>query len=414
MHRHQLPNRAAAVLAASLLCVSAAPMARAQWNATILNPASGIGSVATGDWGGTQGGWVSTISGEHACLWTGSSDSIVDLHPPESGPYTSGINALFGDLQGGYASRTESGQVVTHGYLWQGTLDSRLDLHPGNIPGVLPPLSNSAITAMAEEWQAGYVALGVGGALHASVWHGSAESWIDLHPASSSWPSSAILGMTVEQQAGIVRLNSLTHACAWSGTVESWVDLHPAGASASWAGAVANGHEFGWAAFGGVPHAGSWTGSAASWVDLNPPSATSSLINGAFGHEQVGSAVVGGRTRACAWSGTPASCVDLDSIVPPSDRQGSVATGIWGDLRFTYVVGYLLPSPGGGPERRQAVLWTRCRADFSADGVLNSGDFFDFLTAFFLNVPAADFNGDSSVTSQDFFDFVGVFLTGCA
>jgi len=54
-----------------------------------------------------------------------------------------------------------------------------------------------------------------------------------------------------------------------------------------------------------------------------------------------------------------------------------------------------------------------CPADFNADGLLNSQDFFDFLVAFFASAPDADFNADGFVNSQDFFDFVAAFFAGC-
>jgi hypothetical protein len=49
--------------------------------------------------------------------------------------------------------------------------------------------------------------------------------------------------------------------------------------------------------------------------------------------------------------------------------------------------------------------------DFNADLVINSQDFFDFLTAFFAG--AADFNSDGVTNSQDSFDFLNAFFTGC-
>jgi hypothetical protein len=56
---------------------------------------------------------------------------------------------------------------------------------------------------------------------------------------------------------------------------------------------------------------------------------------------------------------------------------------------------------------------SRCAADFNNDGVVNSQDFFDFLSAFFAGTPSADFNGDGTINSQDFFDFLTAFFAGC-
>jgi hypothetical protein len=54
-----------------------------------------------------------------------------------------------------------------------------------------------------------------------------------------------------------------------------------------------------------------------------------------------------------------------------------------------------------------------CAADFNQDGLANSQDYFDFLTAFFAQSPAADFNHDGVVNSQDYFDFLTAFFAGC-
>lgn len=56
---------------------------------------------------------------------------------------------------------------------------------------------------------------------------------------------------------------------------------------------------------------------------------------------------------------------------------------------------------------------TECRADVNNDGLVNSEDFFHFLTPFFAGDPSADFNGDTVVNSQDFFEFMSAFFAGC-
>lgn len=56
---------------------------------------------------------------------------------------------------------------------------------------------------------------------------------------------------------------------------------------------------------------------------------------------------------------------------------------------------------------------TICDADFDCDGYVDSRDFFQFLTSFFMGAPDSDFNHDGIYNSQDFFDFLADFFVGC-
>ena len=52
-----------------------------------------------------------------------------------------------------------------------------------------------------------------------------------------------------------------------------------------------------------------------------------------------------------------------------------------------------------------------CRVDWNADHMLNSQDFFAFLTDFFAS--EADFNASGRTDSEDLFDFLTAFFVGC-
>ncbi|MBC7773645.1 MAG: hypothetical protein H7210_14215 [Pyrinomonadaceae bacterium] len=54
-----------------------------------------------------------------------------------------------------------------------------------------------------------------------------------------------------------------------------------------------------------------------------------------------------------------------------------------------------------------------CPCDITRDNIVNSQDYFGYISAFFAEDAAADLDGSGIITSQDYFEFVACFFTGC-
>jgi len=138
---------------------------------------------------------------------------------------------------------------------------------------------------------------------HASLWSGSAESFIDLDPGIGQ--GSSVRGVGGGLQVGLVyRPNSENHAALWRGTADSYIDLNPPGWVMSQANATDGQRQGGWVADDPSQLlAALWSGTPESLVTLNPAGANNSSITSMNGDVQGGFAGFGTTVHAGFWRG---------------------------------------------------------------------------------------------------------------
>lgn len=339
--------------------------------------------------------------------------TAVNLHP------SGGFGGKAWGAQGGQQAGVAFVDGNYRASLWSGTAASWLNLNP-------TVASASEAYGMGGGQQVGRIT--VGGGYQASLWSGTAASWVGLHPISAI--SSEAHATDGVQQVGWVRdAVSIYRASLWTGSSGSLVDLHPAGAIYSEARGVDGGQQVGFASLGGAYHACLWTGSAASMVDLTPVGATSALAYAVHDGQQVGQALfefdfIG---RASLWSGSADTWVNLHPF--PGDGN-SIAFGVYGGKQ----VGAVSWSGGGsGPHASvwsgTAASWVDLQAflpaeftDSVARGIsggagftyvvgyaYNSVTFRDEPVMWLMGPPPcpADVNGDATVNVDDLLAVIG-------
>ncbi len=400
-------RRAHALMPLALVCVVLSTSARAQWTVSSLHPSIASSSQLLHGSGEQQVGILYQQGRSYqACLWRGTADSWVSLHPPRTGIYSpSSLIATDGEWQVGNVS-TANGN---HAFLWHGTAASARDLNPTG--------STSSVAVSMTSWgggqQVGYAQ--VSADYHAFLWRGTAASAVDLNPLGARY--SQAWGADGGQQVGFTVVGSSFHACLWNGTAATWVDLNPAGIDESFAYATNGAQQGGNSrlALTVINRACMWSGTSESFVDLHPDAhASRSSVLDMNALEQVGWAEVGGEEHACIWNGTAGSWFDLHTILP-GRFQSSRATGIVGEGDSVTITGwgYNLVA-----RRGEALLWTRmqprpCPADFNRDGFLDFFDYAEFVNAFESSEAEADFNDDGFVDLFDYIAFVAAFETEC-
>lgn len=203
-----------------------------------------------------------------------------------------------------------------------------------------------------------YGTVNIANFVRASMWSGTAESWVSLHPGAA-YEHSTIWGAYGNQQVGHAIFGGIAeggpaHASIWNGTAASFVDIHPTGALRSYGYATNGSRQVGMAAFGDQSHAGLWSGTSASFIDLNPAGAWESYASGISQDFQGGAVRMAqfDQFHAAIWQGTAASHVDLN----PAGATYSGVASMHGDMQggAAYIAGVDQPGFWTGT----AASWT--------------------------------------------------------
>jgi hypothetical protein len=421
MHARPNARLSRSLTVSALFALAIATPASAQWSATILGSAPGpsaTGSACTSNDANTQGGAYATLGGDHACIWSGTSASRIDLHPLFPGARSSSVYAVRGPGQVGSFEYFTGTGYSPKAALWSSTAGSLVVLHPGGIMDI-NNLARASF-ALAIDGSRQFGSSQVGSVQHAAAWTGTAVSYVDMHPpAVAAGNTSAIRGAGGGQQVGTVLVtsgsSSTAHASLWTGTAGSWVDLHPTGATFSNAYACDSAQQVGSAS---IPDGASakliaclWNGTGASFVNLNPPDALASEAFGVDGGVQVGRVAISpNASHAALWRGNANGWVDLHQYLPAGFGDVSVANSVKRDGTRIHV---------GGSARfadsftTSAVLWTFvCPADFNNDNARSIDDIFIFINAWFAGDPRTDVDGNGR-TIDDIFIFLNTWFAGC-
>ena len=173
-----------------------------------LNPTGFANSQANATDGASQVGDGTSIAanGYHALLWTGSADSVVDLHP--GGDYSG--SAAYG-VSGGQQVGEGTVRKLTHALLWAGSAQSVVDLHPNRF-------HETIALAVAAGRQVGSGTLCDGSTRHALVWNGTAESVVDLHvflPPGFTWSGASGVDASGNIIGTAGDTHGMSHAILW-------------------------------------------------------------------------------------------------------------------------------------------------------------------------------------------------------
>ena len=158
-------------------------------------------------------------------MWRGTAASWVDLTPAHRGYANARVNATYGGRHVGSAGNLGTPNLA---FLWQDTAQSSVPLRP---TGTFVSSEALGIHGNQQVGESFTINLFTG---HATVWSGTSDSGVDLHP--DGYATSRAAASNGLLQVGSAALGSgaaaRLHAALWAGTADSFIDLHallPAG-----------------------------------------------------------------------------------------------------------------------------------------------------------------------------------------
>ena len=264
--------------------------------------------------------------------------------------------SVLGALGDQFVGSATAPGVSAHAMLWNGVSQNPVDLHPASSGA-----QYSQALATNGSDQVGFLTYQTPLPVdRAALWHGSAASWVNLHPSNFTYSQATAIHGDV-QGGWVFSASTSYRAVLWNGSASSITHLNPAGANNSQVLGMTQGQQVGWAYIGFGQHAALWSGTAASFVDLNPPGHTSGL-SATCGSAQVGRAFSSSGGGAAIWFGTAESFTPLWPYLP-AGYGNSTATAIYQDGNTFYVAGAAVNSATGNLE---AILWTGIPAPSTA------------------------------------------------
>lgn len=331
-------------LSVAALASVLAPVASAQWGATVLAPAGFWGSTGKGGVATQQAGSaLVAYSQPRAAIWNGSAASFVNLHP--LGAVDSQLEATDGVRQAGWVTDNNG----FYAGVWSGSAATYVGLHPAGA-------QFSRALGVDGAQVVGWAAYPPFNQPQAALWAGAGGGYIDLNPASAT--ASIVWDVANGVQCGSAVVAGSNVAALWTGSPGSFVSLNPSAGVSSHAYGTDGVQQVGSVISPGVTTAALWSGTAASFVSLNPWNAQNAEARAVDAGEQVGwYAPPTYPQHACIWSGTATSIVDLHEVLPVGAYLNSQAHAIWHSGGTTYVLGTAMSATVSF--RTDTILWKK-------------------------------------------------------